>query len=201
MCKFQIIAFIQDILKSENIEKCSGATLMQVKEHFQLLKKLHLLRFIVYYCDNAVDWSTVYQWVIKFRDCSLGKAVIFGKTRNERPISTIVDKHRKLVHDFTQNDRRITHEPYWNCNERVGFIIEQLRHRQVLTRWVSRRLTDVNWNVASSFCSATVRKDTISFEYCAMAPSLPTRTEKTSKKLVLLSNLLYAIDVAQSNCG
>lgn len=100
------------------------------------------------YGDDAVDRSTVNRWVIKFRDCEPGKAIIVDETRSGRPITATDDKHRKLVDDLIQNDRRITQKRIANhigiSKERVGFIIEQLGYRKICARWVPRRLTDEN---------------------------------------------------------
>jgi transposase len=59
------------------------------------------------YRDDAVDRSTVNRWVIKFRGCEPGKAIIV-ETRSGRPITATDDNHRKLVDDLIQDDLRIT---------------------------------------------------------------------------------------------
>ncbi|KMQ82562.1 histone-lysine n-methyltransferase setmar-like protein [Lasius niger] len=98
------------------------------------------------YGDDAVDRSTVNRWAIKFRGCEPGKAIIVDETRSGRPITATDDKHRQLVDDLIQNDRRITQQRIANhvgiSKERVGVIIQQLGYRKICARWVPRRLTD-----------------------------------------------------------
>ena len=77
------------------------------------------------YGDDTVDRSTVNRWVLKFRGCEPGKAIIVDETRSGRPITATDDKHRQLVDDLIQNDRRITQKRIANhigiSKERVGF--------------------------------------------------------------------------------
>lgn len=102
------------------------------------------------YGDDAVDRSTVNRWVIKFRACEPGKTRIVDEPRSGRPITATDDKHRKLVDDFIQNDRRITQKRIANhigiSKERVGFIIEQLGYRKLCARWVPRRFSTTRGN-------------------------------------------------------
>lgn len=118
------------------MEMCSSAMSTRVKQRavieFLTAEKvtpteIHR-RLKAVYGDDAVDRSTVNRWVIKFRGCEPGKAIIVDETRSGRPITATDDKHRKLVDDLIQNDRRITQKRITNhigiSKERVGFIIE-----------------------------------------------------------------------------
>uniref|UniRef100_A0A1B6KZ68 Mos1 transposase HTH domain-containing protein n=1 Tax=Graphocephala atropunctata TaxID=36148 RepID=A0A1B6KZ68_9HEMI len=62
------------------------------------------------YGDDAVDRSTVYRWVIKFRGCEPGKAIIVDGTRSGRPITATDNKHHKLVDDLIQSNQQITQQ-------------------------------------------------------------------------------------------
>lgn len=87
------------------------------------------------YGDDAVDRSTVNQWVIKFRGCEPGKAIIVDGTRSGRLITATDDKHHKLIDDLIQSNRRITQQRIANhvgiSKERVDFIIQQLGYRKI----------------------------------------------------------------------
>jgi len=46
------------------------------------------------YGDDTVDRSTINRWILKFRGCEPGKAIIVDETCSGRPITTIDDKYR-----------------------------------------------------------------------------------------------------------
>lgn len=148
--QFEGVAFIQLVLSSGSMASCSGAMSTRIKQRavieFLTAEKVNpseiYRRLKAVYCDDTVDRSTVNRWVIKFRDCQPGKALIVDKTRSGRPITASDDNRRKLVDDLIQNDRRITQQRIANqigiSKERVGFIIEQLGYRKICARWVPR---------------------------------------------------------------
>lgn len=156
MRRFEVVVFIQCISRSGSMETCSSAMSTRVKQRavieFLTAEKvtpteIHR-RLKAVYGDDAVDRSTVNRWVIKFRGCEPGKAIIVDETRSGRPITATDDNHRKCVDDLIQNDRRITQKRIANhigiSKERVGFIIEQLGYRKICAGWVPHRLTDEN---------------------------------------------------------
>ncbi|PNF18261.1 hypothetical protein B7P43_G16306 [Cryptotermes secundus] len=81
MRRFEVVAFIQCILRSGSMEMCSSAMSTRVKQRavFEFLTaekvtptEIHR-RLKAVYGDDAVDRSTVNRWVIKFRGCEPGK--------------------------------------------------------------------------------------------------------------------------------
>jgi transposase-like protein len=60
------------------------------------------------YGENTVNRTTVYRWVIKFRECIPGRANIVHQPRSGRPVSVTDDKHQKQVDALIKHDRRIT---------------------------------------------------------------------------------------------
>lgn len=140
--QFQGLAFIQCLFISVTIETCLSDMSIRVKQRavieFLTAEKVtptEIHRHLkAVYGNDAIDRTTVNRWVIKFRGCKPGKAIIVDEKRSGRPITVTDDEHRKLVDDLIQNDRRITQQRIANhigiAKERVCFIIEQLEYRK-----------------------------------------------------------------------
>lgn len=116
MHKFEVIEFIQGILRSGSMVTCSRAMSIQVKqcvvtEFLTAIKvtsseiECHLKDV---FGDDDVERATVNKWIIKFHDCDPRKAIIVAETCNKHLITATNNKYCKLTKDFIQNHWQIT---------------------------------------------------------------------------------------------